>query len=85
MRNVQGVLIKDIEVGTGEAATTNSRVKVMYTGRLKVNNVIFDSNMGDVKGTTVPSGTGGGHRKKPFAFRLGRGEVIRGWEIGKKT
>ena len=38
-----------------------------YTGRLAHNRKIFDSNV---------------TQKKPFMFRLGQGEVIKGWDEG---
>lgn len=42
------------------------QVSVHYTGKLKSNGKIFDSSRG----------------KKPFAFRLGVGEVVKGWDVG---
>ena len=68
-RNVDGVLIEDIVVGVagGKAATAGKRIKVLYVGRLKTTNKVFDSCS---------------NANKPFAFRLGGGEVIRGWDIG---
>lgn len=42
------------------------QVSVYYVGRLKSNNKQFDSSQ---------SGQG-------FKFRLGRGEVIKGWDVG---
>lgn len=42
------------------------KVTVYYSGRLKSNNKQFDS---------AQSGPG-------FKFRLGKGEVIRGWDLG---
>lgn len=66
-RNVNGVLIQDLQLGRGAKAQTGSKIKVNYVGRLASNNKIFDSS-------TNP--------KKAFAFHLGRGEVISGWEIG---
>ncbi len=44
------------------------QVFVRYTGRLAHNNKIFDSNVGP--------------DHSPFFFRLGQGEVIRGWDEG---
>jgi FK506-binding nuclear protein len=64
-KNIQGVIIEEIKVGTGPIAKSGSKVKVHYIGRLKSNGKTFDAS------TT-----------KPFAFKLGRGEVIRGWDIG---
>lgn len=66
-RNVNGILIEDIKIGSGPQAQSGQRVKVNYVGRLKTNNKVFDSS-------TNP--------KKPFGFLLGRGEVITGWDIG---
>ena len=43
------------------------QVFLKYTGRLAHNNRIFDSNI-DVQ--------------KAFVFRLGQGEVIKGWDEG---
>lgn len=43
-----------------------SQVQVYYVGRLKTNNKVFDA-------TTQGPG---------FKFRLGKGEVIKGWDIG---
>ncbi|CAF4336571.1 unnamed protein product, partial [Adineta steineri] len=60
--------IKDLQVGNGPEAKLGKTVAVYYTGRLKSNNKQFDSC---TKG-------------KPFRFRLGAGEVIRGWDQGVK-
>lgn len=62
----QGVIIEDIRVGKGPEAKAGKRVQVYYEGRLKSNNKVFDSSK---------SGEG-------FKFQLGRGDVIRGWDIG---
>ena len=43
------------------------QVFVKYTGRLAHNQKIFDSNI---------------TQKKPFMFRLGQEEVIKGWDEG---
>lgn len=59
-------MIEDIRVGKGPEAKAGRSVSVYYEGRLKSNNKVFDS---------TKSGEG-------FKFQLGRGEVIRGWDIG---
>lgn len=46
----------------------NSQAHVYYTGRLLSNNKVFDQN----------------NSGAPFKFRLDKGEVIKGWDIGLK-
>lgn len=61
-----GVHIEDINVGNGPVAKPGKLVEVYYVGRLKSNNKQFDASK---------SGPG-------FKFRLGKREVIQGWDIG---
>jgi peptidylprolyl isomerase/FKBP-type peptidyl-prolyl cis-trans isomerase FkpA len=61
-----GVKYVDLVVGTGPEALTGKVIDCYYTGWLKNSKQPFDSNIG----------------KKPFSIRLGKGEVIRGWEEG---
>lgn len=61
-----GVQITDLKVGSGVEAKPGKKVQVYYEGRLKQTNKIFDSSK---------QGSG-------FKFGLGRGEVIKGWDIG---
>lgn len=65
VRTVNGVLIEELEVGSGAESARGKTIKVHYVGKLKSNGKIFDQS-----------------NKKPFSFRLGAGEVIRGWDIG---
>src|SRR5262249_45103949 len=58
----------DLVVGTGSAASTGNRVTVSYTGWL------YD--------TSKPSGKGNQFDSNTFAFTLGAGQVIRGWDQG---
>lgn len=66
VKTSSGLSYWDIRVGTGETAKQGSRVRVHYTGWL-TNGKKFDSS--------VDVGT-------PFDFRIGNGEVIKGWEEG---
>ena len=63
---VQGVTIDDKKIGTGQAAKNGDRVGMRYIGKLKDSGKVFDSNK----------------KGKPFSFKLGSGEVIKGWDIG---
>jgi FKBP-type peptidyl-prolyl cis-trans isomerase len=63
----------DTRAGTGAEATSGRRVTVHYPGWL------FDANAADTKGRKFDSSR---DRNDPFEFRLGAGEVIRGWDEG---
>jgi len=61
-----GLQYWDIKVGTGATAAAGKMVKVHYTGWL-TNGKKFDSSI---------------DRGQPFAFSLGAGQVIKGWDEG---
>ena len=61
-----GLVIDEIEIGTGETAVAGRMVSVHYTGWL-TDGRKFDSSK---------------DRNDPFAFPLGAGHVIRGWDEG---
>ena len=66
IKTPSGLVIEDLVVGDGDAASAGQRVSVHYTGWL-TNGSKFDSSK---------------DRGQPFTFSLGRGEVIRGWDEG---
>jgi FKBP-type peptidyl-prolyl cis-trans isomerase FkpA len=57
---------EDLKIGTGAEAKTGARVSVHYTGWL-TDGKKFDSSV---------------DRNRPFDFKLGAGQVIRGWDQG---
>jgi FKBP-type peptidyl-prolyl cis-trans isomerase len=61
-----GLQYEDTQVGSGPEAATGKSVEVHYTGTL-ADGTKFDSSH---------------DRKKPFSFRLGAGQVIKGWDEG---
>ncbi|KAG8335544.1 hypothetical protein J6590_064826 [Homalodisca vitripennis] len=61
-----GVIVADITVGNGAVAKSGKTISVYYSGKLKSTSKVFDE---------VTSGPG-------LSFRLGRGDVINGWDIG---
>jgi len=71
--NITTLIKQDVKVGTGAEATPGRRVQVHYTGWL------YDEGRADHKGRKFDSSR---DRNDPFAFRLGGGEVIPGWDQG---
>lgn len=59
-----GILAKILQPGEGPVPARGARVRVHYSGWLEDGRK-FDSSY---------------DRKRPFTFRLGRGEVISGWD-----
>ena len=62
------LVIKDIKVGTGREVKEGDVVKVHYTGKLD-DGTVFDSSL-----TKEPPA--------PFEFRVGKGYVVKGWDLG---
>lgn len=58
---------KDLVVGTGKEAKTGETVTVNYVGVLYKGGKEFDASW---------------KRKEPFQFKLGQGQVIKGWDQG---
>mmetsp|Transcript_28351 Transcript_28351/g.39162 ORF Transcript_28351/g.39162 Transcript_28351/m.39162 type:complete len:384 (-) Transcript_28351:91-1242(-) len=65
-----GLEVHTVQMGKpgGKEALPGKNVVMNYTGKLKANGKVFDSTKG----------------KKPFTFRLGVGDVIKGWDVGVK-
>ena len=61
-----GLYVQDIKIGTGSTALTGELAVVDYTGYLS-NGTVFDSSI---------------TRNQPFAFAVGAGQVIQGWDQG---
>jgi peptidylprolyl isomerase len=64
-----GLRYEEIEVGTGAQPKAGQHVEVHYTGWL-TNGTKFDSSV---------------DRGEPFSFKLGTGQVIKGWDEGLST
>jgi FKBP-type peptidyl-prolyl cis-trans isomerase len=62
-----GLVVDVLEPGSGERARVGDRLRVHYSARLAGSEESFES--------TLASGI-------PYAFELGAGEVIEGWERG---
>jgi FKBP-type peptidyl-prolyl cis-trans isomerase FkpA len=71
--NITELIVVDDSVGSGNEAATGRQVSVHYTGWL------YDQGSTDRKGQKFDSSR---DRNEPFAFRLGAGQVIRGWDQG---
>jgi FKBP-type peptidyl-prolyl cis-trans isomerase FkpA len=68
-----GLQYEDTTPGTGAEAVSGKRVRVHYTGWL------YDPTADNSRGKKFDSSK---DRGQPFAFGLGGGEVIRGWDEG---
>ena len=66
MQTASGLTIDDVQIGSGEEAKAGQNVTVHYVGTL-TNGTKFDSSR---------------DRGKGFSFRLGGGQVIKGWDEG---
>ena len=73
MDNITSLQISDVSAGTGAAATAGKEVSVHYTGWL------YDATASDKHGKKFDSSR---DRGEPFSFKLGAGQVIRGWDQG---
>ena len=63
------LLIDDLVVGDGDEAVDGMKVTVHYVGVAFRTGEEFDASW---------------NREQPFAFKLGSGQVIRGWDDGVK-
>ena len=60
------LLVEKLNEGEGQVVPQGANVKVHYTGRL-LDGTVFDSSL---------------PRGEPFEFKVGVGQVIRGWDEG---
>lgn len=66
-QDVTELTATDITVGTGAEATAGDTVTVQYVGAL-LDGTVFDASMK--------------HGTEGFTFKLGGGQVIKGWDMG---
>lgn len=62
----ESLQFEDVKVGEGDVVTGQKIIKADYTGKLASNGKQFDSSKG----------------RRPLIFKVGAGEVIKGWDIG---
>jgi peptidylprolyl isomerase len=66
MKTISGLDYVEVEAGTGAQAAAGKTVSVHYTGKFQ-DGKVFDSSVS---------------RGDPLTFRLGVGQVIKGWDEG---
>ncbi len=69
---IKKLMVQDTLTGNGQIATKGKMVKVNYTGWL------YDPAQPMGRGQQFDSSIG----REPFSFKLGGGEVIKGWDEG---
>ena len=62
----EGFIVETLQKGKGDLATANQQVSVHYEGKL-TDGTVFDASR---------------PRGQPFSFILGKGQVIKGWDLG---
>jgi FKBP-type peptidyl-prolyl cis-trans isomerase FkpA len=71
-KDVKKLIVQDTLQGTGKVATRGKTIKVNYTGWL------YDPAASMGRGKEFDTSVG----KEPFSFKLGAGDVIKGWDEG---
>lgn len=71
-KDVRKLIVQDTIQGAGKVATRGKTIKVNYTGWL------YDPAAAMGRGKQFDSSVG----KEPFSFKLGAGDVIKGWDEG---
>jgi FKBP-type peptidyl-prolyl cis-trans isomerase len=71
--DIKGLITKEVRVGDGNEATFGRDVLVHYTGW------VYDEKRSQGRGREFDSSR---DRNEPLPFKLGAGEVIRGWDEG---
>lgn len=79
--NQDGVKITVLKEGTGDVAKSGDTVAMNYTGKL-ADGTVFDSNVDPKFSYINPQTKKEMHYLVPFAFSLGTGQVIKGWDVG---
>ena len=62
----EGFIVETLQKGKGDLATANKQISVHYEGKL-TDGTVFDASR---------------PRGQPFSFTLGKGQVIKGWDLG---
>ena len=78
---VQGIKIDDKKLGSGPACKKGDRVGMRYIGKLN-NGQVFDCELSNLSQNSEANSITANKKGKPFSFKLGTGEVIKGWDIG---
>jgi len=76
-----GLFFQDIQVGDGETVSSGDQISIHYTGSFidESDNIVEFENSRNSK---VNRGVMGATEGLPIVFPIGKGKVIKGWEVG---
>jgi FK506-binding nuclear protein len=80
-KNINGVDVEDKKIGTGPAARNGSKVELRYIGKLQSGKQ-FDGQFVPIFPKFLTNTPVANKSGKPFSFKIGKGEVIKGWDLG---
>jgi len=82
-RKVGGITIDDKKIGSGPACKKGNKVEMRYIGKLQDGKVFDCMYPHSLLSTDLSLTLKIANKKgKPFGFKLGAGEVIKGWDVG---
>lgn len=82
VKQVKGVTIDDKKLGSGPGAKNGNKISMRYIGKLESGKVFDCKLLHSTIDCAITNLCLANKSGSPFSFKLGKGEVIDGWEIG---
>lgn len=78
---VQGVTVDERKAGSGKVAKAGDKIGMRYIGKLK-DGKVFDCEYPEPPISAALTSSQANTKGEPFKFQLGKGAVIKGWDVG---